>query len=123
MATLLLMVAMTLTVRVLGWVGQERRSTERRQRAVLEVANAMERIAAHEFDQVSLALVQQITAKSEAAKSLPDAEWTAQVVEAKGVQDLPSKRVSLSLRWKNRQQDWESPVRLTTWIERRRTRP
>ena len=34
MATVLLMIGMTLTVKVLGWVALERRAAERRQRAV-----------------------------------------------------------------------------------------
>ena len=50
MAAVLLMIAMTLTVKVMGYVGIERRATERRQRALLEVANLMERITAHPFD-------------------------------------------------------------------------
>ena len=53
MATVLLMIAMTLTVKVLGFVALERRACERRQRAMLEVANLMERITAYPFDEVT----------------------------------------------------------------------
>ena len=53
MATVLLMIAMTLTVKVLGWVALERRAAERRQRAVMEVANVMERITAYPFEEVT----------------------------------------------------------------------
>ena len=50
MAAVLLMIAMTLTVKVMGYAGIERRATERRQRALLEVANLMERITAYQFE-------------------------------------------------------------------------
>ena len=47
MAAVLLMIAMTLTVKVIGLRRLERRASERRQRALFEVANVMERITAH----------------------------------------------------------------------------
>ena len=47
MAAVLLMIAMTLTVKVLGLVALERRASERRQRALFEVANVMERITSY----------------------------------------------------------------------------
>ncbi len=46
MAAVLSMIAMTLTVKVIGLAAIERRATERRQRGLLEVANLMERITA-----------------------------------------------------------------------------
>ena len=53
MAMVMLAIAMTLTVKVLGSVAMERRSSERRERAVIEVANVMERITAHPFEEVT----------------------------------------------------------------------
>ena len=53
MAAVMLTVAMALTVKVLGYAGQQRRSAEQRQRAILEVANVMERITAEPFDEVT----------------------------------------------------------------------
>ena len=44
---------MGLTVKVLGFAGQQRRAAEQRQRAIVEVANAMERITAERFDAVT----------------------------------------------------------------------
>jgi hypothetical protein len=119
MATLLLMVAMSLTVRVLGWVGQERRSAERRQRAVIEVANAMERISAYPYEQVSGEFVRKLLQESSADRTLPEAEWKTSVDESNPGPGRAAKRILLRLRWKNRFLEWESPVGLTTWIERR----
>ena len=52
-ATILLVVAMTLAVQALGWVAAERRATERRAAAVREAANLMERLTARPFDQIT----------------------------------------------------------------------
>jgi hypothetical protein len=123
MATLLLMIAMSLTVRVLGWVGHERRASERRQRAVIEVSNAMERLTAYPYARVNSELSRKLTLETRIDRSLPDAEWTSAIIESEPEPGRAVKRITLGLRWTNRQLDWESPVRLTTWIERRRTEP
>ena len=44
MSAVMLMIAMALTVKVLGWVGAERRAWDRRQWAAQEAANLMERM-------------------------------------------------------------------------------
>ncbi len=74
MATVILMIAMSLTVKVLGWVALERRAAERRQRAVLEVANVMERITAYPFEEVTPDLTRRITLSTTAGQSLPDSD-------------------------------------------------
>ncbi len=53
MSTVLLVIIMGMTVKVLGWVALERRAAERREQAVVEVANLMERLAAHPYDEVT----------------------------------------------------------------------
>ncbi|HEX8202509.1 MAG TPA: prepilin-type N-terminal cleavage/methylation domain-containing protein, partial [Isosphaeraceae bacterium] len=45
-AAAILMVAMTLTVQLVGWVATERRAAEQRTRAIQEAANLMERLTA-----------------------------------------------------------------------------
>ena len=79
MATVMLMIAMTLTVKVLGWVALERRAAERRQRAVMEVANVMERITAYPFEEVTPDLARRITLSETARRSLPDSELAVDV--------------------------------------------
>ena len=44
MSAVMLMIAMALTVKVLGWVGAERRAWDRRQWAAQEAANLMEQV-------------------------------------------------------------------------------
>ena len=50
---MMIAVAMTMTVKVLGYAGQQRRAAEHRQRAMLEASNVMERIAGLPFDEVT----------------------------------------------------------------------
>jgi hypothetical protein len=119
MAAVLLMIAMTLTVKVMGYAGIERRATERRQRALLEVANLMERITAYQFDEVTSGLAGRMTLSDEARRSLPDPELVVNVAEKPSGVGRKAKRIAISLRWRGRSGEWERPVRLTSWIERR----
>jgi Tfp pilus assembly protein PilV len=120
MAAVLLMIAMTLTVKVLGLVALERRASERRQRALFEVANVMERISAHPFDEVTPELARRLTLSPPARQSLPDSELAVDVAETEPGQGRSAKRIAIRLRWRGPGGEWVAPVRLTSWIERRR---
>jgi Tfp pilus assembly protein PilV len=119
MAAVLLMIAMTLTVRVLGMVALQRRNSERRQRAVVEVANLMERITAYPFEQVDPGLAGRMTVSDAARQSLPDCELKVDVAASEPGAGRSAKRIAIKLRWRGRSGEWEAPVRLTSWIERR----
>ena len=121
-AAAMLSVAMVMTVQVLGYSGQQRRASDQRQRAMLEVANLMERITAEPFDEVTAERARRLKIAPAAAGSLPGAELA---VEVAGANAAPgpgglAKRIAIRLRWKGRSGEWEAPVRLTTWIERGR---
>ena len=119
--TVMLMIAMTLTVKVLGWVALERRAAEHRQRAVLEVANVMERITAYPFEEVTPDLARRITLSATARQSLPDSELAVESTDSEpgggpiGQADRDPAPLA------GRSGEWDAPVRLTSWIERRRT--
>jgi len=119
MATVLLMIAMTLTIKVLGVVALERRNSERKQRAVMEVANLMERITAFPFEQVTPGLAGRMTVSDAVRQSLPDSELAVDVVGSEPGAGRRAKRIAIKLRWRGRSGEWEAPVRLTSWIERR----
>jgi hypothetical protein len=123
MAAALLMVAMALTVRVLGFVAHERRASERRQRALVEVANLMERITANPFDQVTPALAKSLTLSTGGQQSLPDSELAVDVAESAPGAGRAARRIAIRLRWRGPDGEWVAPVRLTSWIERRRQKP
>lgn len=117
-ATLLLAIAMTLTVQILGWVAAERRALERRQCAIGEVANILERLAARPWGRLSAETAKTVTLSETARRSLPDAELTVKVAELAEGGD--AKRILVSLRWRTRQGNWDAPVRLAAWSYRRR---
>ncbi len=119
-AAAMLSVAMAMTVKVLGYSGQQRRSAEQRQRALLEAGNLMERITAMPFDEVTAERVRRLSIARTVAESLPGAELAVEVKEERPGPDRSSRRVAVRLRWKGRSGEWEAPVRLTTWIERGR---
>jgi hypothetical protein len=120
MATVMLMIAMSLTVKVLGWVALERRAAERRQRAVLEVANVMERITSYPFEEVTPDLTRRIRLSAAADQALPESDLIVEVTNSDPGAGRSAKRIAIRLRWKDRSGEWDAPVRLTSWIERRR---
>jgi hypothetical protein len=122
MATVLLMIVMTLAVKILGIVALERRQAERRQRALVEVANTMERITAHPFLDVTPELARRTTLSETAQAALPDSELSVDISDAKVGDSRIAKRIAIRLRWRGRSGEWEAPVRLTSWIEARRAR-
>ncbi len=123
MAAVMLTIAMALTVNVLNYAGQQRRSADRRQRAIVEVANAMERITAEPFDDVTAERMRRLSISPASAGALPGAELAAEVAEESPGPGRSAKRIAVRLRWKGRSGEWEAPVRLVTWIERRRSSP
>jgi hypothetical protein len=118
MATVLLMIVMTLTLKVMGFVALERRATDRRQRATLEVANLMERITAYDFDEVTPELAKGMKLSPTLAQSLPDSELAVDVAPGQPGPGRSAKRIAIKLRWRGRDGEWVAPVRLTSWIER-----
>lgn len=114
-AVFLLMVAMSVTVRVVGWMGRERRTAERRSLALQEASNVLEHVTTLPFDRVNTDLVNELTAKSQATALLPDPQWETEVTDSAG--DAPrSRRVTLKLRWKADNGEPGPPVRLSAWV-------
>jgi Tfp pilus assembly protein PilV len=116
----MLAVAMTLTVQMLGLAARQRRESDLRQRATLEAANLMERIAAGPVDEITPERAKAL-ARSNTPAGLTGAEWTVEVKDESPGPGRSARRVAVRLRWKGRSGEWEAPVRLTTWIERGRT--
>ena len=116
MSSVMLMIAMALTVKVLGWVGVERRAWDRRQWAAQEVSNLMEEATSRPFEEVSTASLKGLAISPHAQALLPGAELAAEVAENDPAGGPGSKRVSIRLRWHNRSGEWDAPVRLTSWI-------
>lgn len=112
MAVLVLLVAMTLTVRVVGWLARERRSADERLVAIQDVSNALERVTAEPFGKLDSARALEV-AKGE--KPDEKREWGAEVTDEteKGPR---AKRVEVRLRWKSHAGEWVAPVRTRAWV-------
>jgi hypothetical protein len=120
MSTVLLVIVMSMTVKVLGWVALERRAAERREQAIVEVANLMERLAAHPYDEVTPDLAHDYAVPAKTAMSLPDAELKVDIAESQPGAGRSARRIAIQLRWRDHSGEWAAPVRLTSWVERRR---
>ncbi len=115
---LMLAAAMAATVQVVGRVSAERRSVARRERALVEASNLMERIAARPFEEITPEALAAIRLPEAARESLPDSTLGATVTSA---DDPPArKRIVVEVRWRDRSGRAESPVRLVAWAFRRK---
>jgi hypothetical protein len=113
----LILAAMTVTVQVIGWIALERKAVERRERAVLEAENLLERISSHPWDELSTESMTRYKVPSTAAGLL---RGSTLKVEVTPFDDAPArKKILLELRWLDRSGRPEAPVRLVAWSYRR----
>ena len=110
----MLAVALAVTLQALGWVAADRRAAGRRQRALAEASNALERLASRPWGELTPEALKSAALPPEAADALPGGELRAEVAEG----DAGLKRLRVEVRWRGRGAD-EAPVRLTTWVARR----
>jgi hypothetical protein len=117
----LIAAAMAATLQVVGWVALERRAVERRERAVLEASNLMERIAARPWDELSAEALASTRLAGASAAFLPGSTLEIKVAPS---EDAPArKRITVEVRWLDRSGRPEAPVRLVAWAYRRGEAP
>ena len=114
MAGVLLMTVSMIVVPAIYWVHRERRQTERRQIAIVEVENLMERVVALPYDQVQKSIVDKFALSESAVRQLPDARLQIKISEATDVKQM--KKIQIQLGWKNQQGIRAMPVSLTSWV-------
>ena len=119
MSALMLMVAMTIVVQVVASVANARRNWDRRMIAANEASNQIERLSARPYEALVPGPVSGLSLGPE-ARTLPEAEMKAEIVADDPAGGADSKRISVRLRWRNAAGDWNAPVRLTTWVHRRK---
>jgi len=119
MSGVMLIIAMGLVAQVVGAVATQRRAWDRRQTAVFEAANLMERLTARPFEALTTEGAKDLSLSDEASRTLPDGQVRIEIIDNDPVGGDDSKRVSLQVRWRNRAGDWDAPVRLTSWVHRR----
>lgn len=110
----MLMAAMATTLQVVSWVAIQRRAADRRQLAIQEVANLMERLAARPWKRLSAEGTKDLTISESARAGLPGARLEIEV-DDRGQEKEGAKRIRLRLSWRNRAGTSEAPVRLTAW--------
>lgn len=116
MTGFLIAAAMAATLQVIGWVALERRAGERRERAVAEVANLMERVAARPWEELENSRLASLKLNETTARFLPGPKLE---VKVEPLDDAPSrKKITVELRWLDRTGRPEAPVRLVAWAYR-----
>ena len=109
-AVILLLSAMTLTVRVVAAIALERRSADRRLVAIREADNLLERITdGHSIAEGPLSL------SPEGAGALRGGAVTVDRV-LEGGDGPPLERITVTVRYRERGDIMAAPVRLTTWV-------
>ena len=100
-------------LQLLAATAEQRRAAEQRQLAVLDVENAMERLAARPWDELTPQAVAAGQLSFSVRSRLPGAELKVEVT-APSAEPL-AKRIAVSLRWQDRSGQFTQPVRIVTW--------
>ena len=116
-AGVLLAATMTVCLQILGAHAAQQRAMRQRETAVREAANVMERTAAVHVGELTPEHLAEFQLAPEAAAALPEGELSVAVADVAG--DVAARRITVSIRWQDRNGDWVNPVQLTAW----RTRP
>ena len=113
----LIVVSMTVTVQVVGWIALERKAVERRERALLEAENLLERIVSRPWDELTTESMSKSRVSETTAGFLRSPTLNVNVTS---VDDAPArKKVAVEIRWLDRSGRPEAPVRLAAWVYRR----
>jgi type II secretory pathway pseudopilin PulG len=109
---ILLGVVFTVSISVLAAVARERRSTEQRQYALQHAANLLEHATARGWSALPSGPQELASASADLQTLLPELDQRLEVTEA----DDHAKRLTVSVRWKNRHGQFVSPIQLTAWV-------
>lgn len=110
---LLLAALLTLCVQLVGASTTQRKAAALRETALLEAANAMERMVAGSWDSLTSEAAGQAALSPEAAESLPGGKLA---VEIEPVEDDPAaRRIAVEVRWEPAPGRAPERVRLVAW--------
>ena len=116
-STLLIAAALAIVVQSVGWLAAQRRGAERRQRAIQEAANLMERLALRPWDELTPELARSLTLSPATSSALRDGMLDVAIAPGRG--EPASKSVAITIRWGDRSGVPSAPVRLVAWVHRR----
>lgn len=113
----LIVVAMTVTVQVVGWMALERKAVGRRERAVQEAENLLERAVALPWRDLTAESAGKLRISPKTAEFLGKPTLK---VDVSTIDDAPArKKVVVEIRWPDRSGQPEAPVRLVAWVHRK----
>jgi hypothetical protein len=113
----LLAIAMAIVAQTAGWLAAERRGAQRRQRALQEAANLMERLSSSPWDELTPELARAQVLSPGTKATLRDG--TLEVSIDPEPADPPAKRVTIKILWGDRSAGLVAPVQLVAWVHRR----
>lgn len=108
---------MIVTVPTIRWIGLEQRLAQRRQAAVQEVHNVVERITARTYDEITPELAGEWELGADISRELPSSDLDVSLELSEETAD--AKRVTVKLRWKAGAHRPDYFVSATTWVYRR----
>lgn len=116
-AAAVLVMLMAVTVQMLGWAAGERRAAERRQWALQEATNVLERLTAQSWASLTAEAVASVELSPQARAVLPDAELKIEVTSRPGPPS--AKQLVVDVRWQRPAGQSVASVRLSSWVYRR----
>jgi prepilin-type N-terminal cleavage/methylation domain-containing protein len=112
-ATALLATLLTVCVQLSGTATAEQRAVGQRQAAMNEAANVLERLSIRPWDELTDKNLSELPLSAAARQSVPEARLEVRVVQPAGQPGV--KRISVLVRWPDRDGRPERTVRLTAW--------
>ncbi len=116
-ATLMLALAMAIVVQTAGWLAAERRGAERRQRALQEAANLMERLTSRPWAELTPELAREQSLSPATKAVLRDGTLEVSIAPTDG--DASAKSIAIRIGWGDRSGNRATPIRLVAWVHRR----
>lgn len=111
---ILLGVVFSVSVPLLTLVARERRSTEQRQFALQHAANLLERATLKGWAELPVGEQELPAAPADLQSLLPGLERQVDVSEP--ADEVRSKQVAVSIRWKSAANQFVAPIRLVAWV-------
>jgi Tfp pilus assembly protein PilV len=115
-SALLLVIAMGMMAEAVGWLATERRGAGRRQVALQEAANLMERLSARPWEDLTPDTARSLTLTRSSTSLLRDATLDVAITASAG--DPSAKRITILIRWGDSSGNTAAPVRLVAWVHR-----
>ena len=109
---------LVISVQLVRATAAQRQATGRRQVAVQETANLMERLVARPWAELTPEAARSVQLSAEVRQALPGADLAVDVAPAPG--DAEAKTITVQLRWKDGAGQWLPPVRLVALRYRER---